>query len=340
MKLNVLITGALAGLLATTICSAHPETHGARPDSHAPIGVMADHMHKKGEWMFSYRYMHMAMEGNRDGNNRVSVADVHTKYRVAPLKMDMGMHMLGAMYAPSDKVTFMVMVPYLENKMDHQTVMGGFFTTESKGVGDIKLAAMLPLYDYDGGKMHTTLGVSVPTGSIDERDQTPMGNAQLPYPMQLGSGTYDLRPSITWAKLNQGWSWGAQTTATIRTGGKNSNGYRLGNVLDAQTWLAWNPSAAWSFSSRLQWQSWKDIEGQDPAYNMGLMVDGNGRQLVPTIDPALRGGQRTDLHVGLNWLSQGGHRLALEYGMPVQQKLDGPQLEVDSVATVGYQYAF
>ena len=39
----------------------------AQPDDHAPIGVMADHQHQKGEWMISYRYMGMAMDGNRDG---------------------------------------------------------------------------------------------------------------------------------------------------------------------------------------------------------------------------------------------------------------------------------
>ena len=35
-----------------------------RPDAHAPIGVMLDHMHKKGEWMVSYRYMTMSMKNN------------------------------------------------------------------------------------------------------------------------------------------------------------------------------------------------------------------------------------------------------------------------------------
>jgi len=33
----------------------------ARPDSHAPIGVMGDHGHKTGEMMFSYRVMTMNM---------------------------------------------------------------------------------------------------------------------------------------------------------------------------------------------------------------------------------------------------------------------------------------
>lgn len=36
----------------------------SRPDGHAPISVMGDHYHKKGELMFSYRFMPMWMEGN------------------------------------------------------------------------------------------------------------------------------------------------------------------------------------------------------------------------------------------------------------------------------------
>lgn len=296
--------------------------------------------------------MNMAMEGLRDGNERVSTADAHDSYHYmnAPLKMDMQMHMLGAMYAPSDKVTFMVMLPYVEKSMDllMKMPMGPTytpFTTETKGVGDIKLAAMLPLYNYQGGKMHSTLSVSLPTGSIDEKDQTAMsmGNeVQLPYGMQLGSGTYDLRPAITWTKLNAGWSWGAQTTATIRTGGKNDNGYRLGNALEAQTWVAWSPSQSVSVSSCLKWQAWGDIEGADSTLNPAMVGPGTammGRG-VPTADPDLQAGRRTDLHVGVNWLSDAGHRLAVEYGMPIQQHLDGPQMELDSVATVGYQYAF
>ncbi len=341
MKNAFVLAGACAASFTCSVLNAH-ENHAARADSHAPIGVMADHMHKEGEWMFSYRYMHMAMEGNRDGDRRLSTAETLAAgpgpmgYMVAPLKMDMQMHMFGAMYAPSDKVTLMLMVPYLETEMDHETASGGRFITKTEGLGDIRVAALLPLYDYQGGKMHATMALSLPTGSIEEKDQTPasMGNEViLPYPMQLGSGTYDLRPAITWSKLNQGWSWGAQTTATIRLGGDNDRDYRLGNALDVQSWVAWNLSSAISVSSRLQWQSWQNIEGADPAPSVNPMM-------VPTADPERRAGRRTDLHLGVNWLSSGGHRLALEYGVPVQQNLNGPQLEVDSTATIGYQYAF
>ena len=34
-----------------------------RPDGHAPIGVIGDHVHKQGEFMVSFRLMMMRMEG-------------------------------------------------------------------------------------------------------------------------------------------------------------------------------------------------------------------------------------------------------------------------------------
>ena len=45
------------------------------------------------------------------------------------------------------------------------------------------------------------LGFSLPTGSIDEKGRTPKDanvDTQLPYTMQLGSGTYDIKPSIVY----------------------------------------------------------------------------------------------------------------------------------------------
>jgi len=37
------------------------DVSSARPDGHAPIGVMGEHTHKAGEWMLSYRYRNMFM---------------------------------------------------------------------------------------------------------------------------------------------------------------------------------------------------------------------------------------------------------------------------------------
>ena len=43
-----------------------------RPDGHAPISVMGDHMHAMGEWMVSYRYMTMDMKGLLKGSDDVT----------------------------------------------------------------------------------------------------------------------------------------------------------------------------------------------------------------------------------------------------------------------------
>lgn len=308
----------------------------ARSDSHAPIGVMADHTHKAGEWMISYRYMRMHMAGNRDGSTQVDADAVLVNYMVAPLRMTMQMHMFGAMYAPTDWVTLMVMLPYTEISMDHRRRDGVRFTTETAGIGDVKLAAMFPLPLEGHHRAHVTAGFSVPTGSIDKKDTlpAPVGRVRLPYPMQLGSGTVDFLPSATYTWQGEAWSFGGQLGATLRIG-ENDNDYTLGNKFDATGWAShqWQPEV--STSLRLAFSSWKDIDGADPALNPAM---------VPTADPDLRSGERLDLLVGLNlkpdqdWLK--GHRIAIEFGVPIYQSLDGPQLETDWLLTAGWQYSF
>ena len=75
----------------------------SRPDSHAPISVMAEHSHGEGEFMFSYRFMSMEMDGNLDGSDNLSNSDIlvgpnnSDGYLVTPLDMTTDMHMLGMM---------------------------------------------------------------------------------------------------------------------------------------------------------------------------------------------------------------------------------------------------
>ena len=91
------------------------------PDSHAPIGVMGDHTHGAGEYMLSYRFMTMAMKGHRQGTQSLSAEDVFgLGYDIAALDMTMDMHMIGMMHAPTDKLTLMAMVNFVEKEM-HMT---------------------------------------------------------------------------------------------------------------------------------------------------------------------------------------------------------------------------
>jgi len=341
---------AVAALLGLSV-HAHADDL-ARPDAHAPIGVMGDHTHHKGEIMLSYRYMDMEMDGNRTGNKRVSQQAVYAEgFMVAPLNMDMKMHMLGAMYAPSDQLTLMAMVPVAELTMDHQVgsmmmiapaLRNQKFTTEASGLGDIKLGGLYNISKDNGSNLIANFTLSLPTGSIDEKDVVPfsMGSkVQLPYPMQLGSGTYDLIPGLTYTQLEDNFSWGAQAKATIRLG-DNDNGYTLGDRFALTTWVAKAINDNVSFSARLSHDNWQDIDGSDPSIKT---PNGNPSTFIPTANTNLRAGKRTDLGLGVNFIiadpGHRSHRIALEVSQPVAQDLDGPQLETDQVLTLGYQIA-
>ena len=313
-----------------------PWTSG-RPDGHAPLGVMGDHVHKLGEIMLSYRFMRMDMDGNRDGTDRQSVADVFAEgFMVTPTEMTMDMHMFGFMYAWTNDLTFMLMVPYLQLAMEHVTMGGTEFTTRSKGLGDIRLSGLYTFWKSGSHQAHFNAGFSLPTGSIEERDRTPASGGDsviLPYPMQLGSGTLDLLPGVTYLGQAEKWSWGAQGIGTFRIG-RNHRNYSLGERLDLTGWVARQLGEVTSASLRLAGSTWGNIDGADPALNPAM---------ISTADPDRRAGARLDVLAGLNlygnkgWLR--GHRIGLEFGVPVFQNLDGPQLETDAVFTIGWQYA-
>jgi len=136
--------------------SAHAGHSG--PAAHAPIGVMGDHPHAKGETMLSYRYMRMEMKGMREGDESISRGKVLQDFMVTPTSMDMEMHMFGLMYAPIERVTLSLMVPLVRLEMDHQTGTGRTFTTRSDGIGDISASALIELWRNDEHEVHANLG--------------------------------------------------------------------------------------------------------------------------------------------------------------------------------------
>ena len=271
-------------LLAAMAATAMPtrgqyEWTSSRPDGHAPIGVMGDHTHEQGEYMLAYRYMRMTMAGNRDGTSERTTASILDQFMVAPLDMTMTMHMGGLMYAPSDAVTLMAMANWIDNVMNHETRMGMGFAAESSGLGDASLGALIGLKSEGSTRVHLNAGLSFPVGSIDRTGVTPMsgGNAvQLPYPMQLGSGTWDVTPGITVLGMREGWSWGFQGMGRLRMG-ENSRGYRQGHAALGTAWFALRPSDMFSLSVRAEWRLWGDYSGHDAAYMNPMMAPTSGK---------------------------------------------------------------
>ena len=343
--------------IATTLSSAaHAEDHHtkhARPDGHAPISIMGDHTHKAGEWMLSYRYMSMGMDGIYRGSDSVSPAEVFAGgYAVSPTSMTMEMHMLGLMYAPTDRLTLSAMLPYLSREMDHRIGLaplvglnGGSstFTTKSDGIGDLRLSSLISLIDDGQHHLHMGLGLSLPTGSIGEKDILPGPGGrlsrQLPAAMQNGSGTIDIMPSLTYTYLADGWSAGVQASGVYHTR-TNAHGYRLGDSFRLDGWAAWRVAEWVSVSGGLSYLWENELSGNQS--DVGLAA-GPGRS-VPTAFGENYGGQRIEASVGANFVIPDGplqnHRLALELRAPLWQERNGYGLGTDWTATVGWQYAF
>ena len=339
MKLFTAIT--LISLSIFSFSSAHegPWT-AARPDGHAPISVMGDHMHKMGEWMVSYRYMSMEMEDLLSGsssvtsNSQLGTMMMPGDFNMVPTKMTMDMHMFGTMYAISNKWTLMGMINYLDNEMTMQSRMMKM-GSESSGLGDIKIAGLYDLAQWDSGRrMHLNLGLSLPTGSIDEKDSM---SRVLGYGMQLGSGTYDFHPAITYLAQTEKYSYGAQLGGILRIG-ENDQDYTLGNKFEAALWGARKITDSLSASAKLDYSNQSEVDGA----HKGLTT--MQKNMSPGNQASSQGRDITTFGLGLNYYFQNGglsgHRLAAEWETPIDQKVNGVQLELDSVWTLGWQYAW
>lgn len=343
----------LLALLALFPALSQAHWNGDRPDGHAPISVMGDHIHAKGEWMLAYRYMGMRMDGQLEGSRSISdQAALALVPGMGPMQMKSvatemttEMHMVGGMYAVSDRVTLTAGLPYLTREMTSlsaATMMGNTTYREAEmetaGVGDASLSAIVRLYDSTHFRVLLNLGAGLPTGSITEEDYMAMAgrDMQLPYGMQLGSGSYEVRPGLTFLGQRPNWSWGLQANAAFAVN-DNDQGYRLGQRNQLTGWLARRTSDSISVSVLSRYSFSADIRGA--AEDLAISPAMN-----PGADPERRQVERLQAGLGVNWLARSGavkgHRLALEYLLPVYEKVDGPQLGMDHAIVLGWQKAW
>ena len=290
-----------------------------------PFDIMSG---QAGKWMVGYQFMFDRMDGNLIGTDNISEAQILKRYFATPTDMTMQMHMLMVMYAPTDKLTLMVILPYIRKDMNHLTVDGKRFAERTEGIGDIELRGMYAVYKTKDLRHQFLLqgGVGLPTGSIDET----MAQMRLEYPMQIGSGTFSLLPGFTYLGQALPWGWAADFNSTVRFG-LNDNGYRVGNRYQSSISVT-RQLEGWSLSAGVRGEFWENISGSDP------LLDPTDE---PTKDPNLQGGKRLSALLGItfhprNGLLKGQHFHILGE-VPVVQSLDGPQLQRSFVLRLGWQ---
>lgn len=290
-------------------------------------------------WHISYRYATSRFDQYYLGSNSLSYDDVlwrpgnprtAANYPVVPTEISQDVHALLVGYDYSDKLTLRVSMPYIKQSTDHISIVPGYdaFNISSSGIGDVVL-----LGDYVMGRTVNSVwrigaGLSIPTGSIDEEGDTPRapGDQQLPYTMQVGSGTYDIPLALVYEKYDDGFRWGVSTRATLRTG-ENDRDYRLGHKAGVEGWLSLTQLGSFQPGLKLAYR-WQDkISGEDadlripnPAFPYP----------APVVDPNAFGGQQLDLALYMDVeLGRSGWSTRLEYSRPVYLDLNGPQTAED-----------
>ncbi|MEQ1559603.1 MAG: DUF3570 domain-containing protein [Methyloglobulus sp.] len=247
-------------------------SHASHDDHPAiPAGVLFAHtLNKADDTMIGYRYMHNQQVGDfLHGDKAVSEQQIlangcpeSTRYDADGTlhfdggcsllfrDMTMSMHMLEFMYAPTDWLTLMLMPQFMDMKMDlyqpsnlidpsAHTFGHTTHGHEAGGIGDTGMYALVKLFDTPQHHIHASIGVSVPTGDVGiklkERTKD-LDSAYIHYGMQLGSGIWDFKPSLTYTGKANEWSWGVQVGGTKRLENSNKSGYALGDLFDTSIW--------------------------------------------------------------------------------------------------------
>ncbi len=300
-----------------------------------PEGPAVSELPALSRFALSYHYKQRQFEGYRDGTTEVSFREVLEIFPVLPTEITQEAHIFQTHYRHSDKLGLTLGIPYILQSTAHIRRAGAPFTLESEDFGDLSLYLGYTAFQRGTNRTILNLGAGFPTGSIDEKGDTPRGpNTQLPYAMQTGSGTYDLRPGIIHTKALGPFALGAAVNGVIRLG-KNDRDYRLGDSITAAVWAGYRVAPWADVSVRFEGECWGSIEGQDPDVNPAI---------APVADPDLYGGCRIDTGLGLKLYHPASvyrdRFVEIAFQTPIWQDLNGPQTEKRWEFTVGAGFSF
>ncbi len=297
---------------------------GSVNDNHShhadiPAGILFGHtLDKAGDMMAGYRYMHSWQAGSfLQGDSVVSEQQILDKScpgsirfddaqqqiyfdgpcTALPQSMNMNMHMMDLMVAPTDWLTLMLMPQFVDMQMNmyqpDSAINSGHshggdeghdgHTPQTGGIGDTGIYALVKMFDTPHHHVHVGLGISAPTGDSGIKIKESPGEytnrynidgAYTHYGMQLGSGTWDFKPSLTYLGNTRDWSWGAQLAGTKRLENRNSSGYALGDIFEISGWGGYDLTQWLSATVRASY-SWQGAikNGYPPGRRDGTIPD-------------------------------------------------------------------
>lgn len=293
-----------------------------------------------------YTYVRSIFDGYRSGRHRVSNSSLlgppnGSTYPILQKEIIQQAHLFELTYDVHERVFVNVQVPYIRQSTDHESLVMGFdeFTIKSDGIGDISLTVSGVLYRGDHHSIIAGTGFTIPSGSIRKKGHTPAGpGSQLPYTMQIGSGTWDIPVSLSYRGSSEALPclgelrWGVSSLAKFRTA-RNSRGYRLGNRVLISGFVRARPLSWLEPVVKIETQFWGRIHGTDDNFPGPIFP-------TPVTDPHNFGGTKVSLVVGLRLRAPslgdgvlakilGAQAIEADFGRAIYQDLNGPQPEED-----------
>ena len=293
-------------------------------------------------WYFGYHYRHVEYEGYKNGPNDIPISQVlfsgvagtrtNLNFPVVPTKIVQQAHVFNIGYKINKTSAINLIVPYVIQSTNHVSIVPGFdeFNISTEGIGDIVFSYTGQVWESNKHSISLSIGASFPSGSIDEQGDTPRGpgDQQLPYTMQLGSGTFDLPLAISYMYTNDKWLMAVVAEGKQRFG-KNSREYRMGNQYSLGLFgnvglLKWLDSYA-----KFDYRYTDIIHGADQE----ILVPGPFPNPAPITNPKFYGGKSLRLKLGIVLSPESGkfknHKLDLSYTKPLYQDLNGIQVQED-----------
>jgi hypothetical protein len=247
----------------------------------------------------------------------------------------MNSQMLGIMYGASNTVNFMIMPTYVEKDMNMLVFRGatgtarlGTSKVSVEGFGDTTASALVRLYNSPNHEVHVMLGAGLPTGSVTQSGYmlSPSGimmKMRLNYGMQPGDGTFDAAPAAFYSGKAGKYFWGLMYRGRLPLQPVNSEGWRMGNMNQVTGWAGYQLAPWLCGTVRLAATAQESIHGLDS------QITGP----APGANPDFYGGESLNAFAGLSARGEipgiGRGRVAVEFGVPLYQRVNGVQAQQD-----------
>lgn len=335
-----------------------PDAHPNLPPPLTPVGVFGANQPIAHHLVLTETSTYSRSDGNLIGTNSVSpfyiISNVLSGRTPAP-----GNHLLrvvplnghafgefGTMaYGVTGKFALVVTGGWLRKQKELETFKGlsgqtmlGTSRPHTQGFSDTTIAGLYRIYRDKTNAVTVSLGFGIPTGNY-RNDWAPLSPAgayiskTAVYGMQEGSGSFTAVPAVAYTGTRKRWAWGLSYRSALPLK-SNADGWRLGDLHTASAWTGY---------------SW--VPGLMSTLRVGATVQGRikgeGAAILGYAEgnvPAFSGGQEIDVDLGATISGRflGIPKLAIqaEAGLPVYQRLNGPQAASQWSGALRAQYRF